>query len=541
MDSLTAHGVRWIFGNPGTTETPLLDSLADYPDIGYCVALHEGIATAAAGFYAQASRQNAVVSLHVAPGLGNAMGSLYGAFKADSPIVVTAGQQDTRMRLRDPILGHDLVAMAQPVTKWAVQVERGDEMAAIMARAFKVANTPPTGPVFVALPIDVMEQETGHAAYTAGNLYMTGEPSAPALDDAAELVRAAHRPVIVAGDEVARYGAVDALVRFCETIGAGVWLETLHTHAAFPNRHPHALGNLPLEAENIRAELDDADLVILIGGPFFEEVWFTPGSALPDGARVLHLETSDERLAHNFPADAGLAGDLHVSLTALSERLEDLPGAAARRTALAAASAQRQTRHEERLRGLWNQSPMTPLRALHELAAAIPPDAIVVDESITAFGDVVATMDLARPGDYYGCRGGGIGQGIAGAIGVKIAEPERPVVAISGDGSAMYSIQALWTALHHDLAIVFVILANREYRVLKHNADIYRASFDAPSNKPYPHMDLSDPTLDFAELARSFGMPARTVQAPEEVGPALGGALASGGPAVLELIVRGKG
>ncbi len=454
---------------------------------------------------------------------------------------MTAGQQDTRMRLRDPVLGHDLVAMAAPVCKWAVQVERADEMAPVMARAFKIANTPPAGPVFVALPIDVMEQQTDIAAHTAGRLDLQAEPAADALDQAAGLVRAAQRPIIVAGDEVARYGAVDALVRFSETIGAGVWLETLHTHAAFPNRHPHAQGNLPLEASNIRRELGDSDLVILIGGPFFEEVWFTPGAALPDGARVVHLETSAERLAHNYPADIGIAGNIRTALTALSERLDHLTAAPRRRAALASVAEQRRRQHQQRLAALRERSPMAPLRALHELAAAMPDDAILVDESITAFPDVVACMDLARPGDYYGCRGGGIGQGIAGALGVKLAQPDRPVIALSGDGSAMYSIQSLWTALHHDLAVVFVILANREYRILKHNADIYRTSFDAPSNKPYPHMDLSDPDLDFAELARSFGMAARTVRSAEEVGPALAGALASGGPCVLELMVHGKG
>ena len=168
MESFVSHGVRHIFGNPGTTETPLLDSLPAFPQLEYIMALHEGVAVSAASFYAQASGRVTVANLHVAPGLGNGIGSLYGALKANSPVVVTAGQQDTRMRLKNPLLGHDLVAMAAPVTKWSVQIERADEIAPIMRRAFKVATDAPQGPVFVSLPIDVMEQETASRCVDAG-------------------------------------------------------------------------------------------------------------------------------------------------------------------------------------------------------------------------------------------------------------------------------------------------------------------------------------------------------------------------------------
>ena len=176
MESLIAHGVEYIFGNPGTTESPILDALLDYPQLRYVVALHEGVALGAASYYALATGTTAAVNIHVAPGLGNALGMLYNAFKARSPIVVTAGQQDTRQRLRGPVLGHDLVAMAAPLTKWSVQVERADEFALILHRALKIATDPPAGPVFVALPIDVLEQETELAPLPPGRLYRAPEP-----------------------------------------------------------------------------------------------------------------------------------------------------------------------------------------------------------------------------------------------------------------------------------------------------------------------------------------------------------------------------
>ena len=182
LETLINHGVDRIFGNPGTTESPLLDSLLDYPQLQYIVHLHEGVATGAANFYAQASGKTAFVNLHVAPGLGNAIGAIYSALKNNSPMVVTAGQQDTRMRLRDPILGHDLAAIAAPVTKWSVQVERADELGPILQRAFKIANEAPAGPVFVALPIDVMEQETSIAAGRPGHSYTATRPDPAGIE-----------------------------------------------------------------------------------------------------------------------------------------------------------------------------------------------------------------------------------------------------------------------------------------------------------------------------------------------------------------------
>src|SRR5215468_2112752 len=295
MESFVAQGVRHIFGNPGTTETPLLDSLPAFPQIEYIMALHESVAVSAASFYAQASGRVTVVNLHVAPGLGNGIGSLYGALKANSPIVVTAGQQDTRMRLSNPLLGHDLVAMAAPVTKWSVQIERADEIAPIMRRAFKVATDAPQGPVFVSLPIDVLEQETAIEASTPDNLWRATHPDPAGVEALAALLLKSKSPAILAGDDVARSGAEKALVALTEAIGASVWFEGLRHHAPFPTAHPNYRQSLPGDARQVKKALGDADLVLLVGGPFFEDIWFAPGGHVPDGATVVQVEESPER------------------------------------------------------------------------------------------------------------------------------------------------------------------------------------------------------------------------------------------------------
>lgn len=545
MESLLLHGVDAIFGNPGTTENSLLDRLIDYPQLPYYVALHEGVAVCAASFHAQATGRTAVANLHVAPGLGNAIGMMYGALKAASPLLVTAGQQDTRMRFHNPLLSHDLVAMAEPVTKFSAQPQSADEMGPLLNRAFKIASEPPCGPVFIALPVDVMEQETATGPSITGPL-QPGTASPAAISDAAAMILGSRNPCMVVGDDASRQGGLDVLVALAEITGATVYHQGLRGHVCFPNRHPNYRGRTPFESAAVQKLLSPHDLVLLIGGNFFEDVWYDSAAHIPQGARVIQFENTQHRLALSVPLDLGIAGELTQSLGDLVSNLRnsadsDYTSAAKERNIrLQQDSENRQATARETLAKLHDASPMAPVRALHELSRSAPEDAIIVDESITASLEVAHHFDEERYGDYYGGRGGGIGQGIAGAIGVQVANPDRRVLAISGDGSAMYSIQALWTAAHHALPIIFVILSNREYRVLKHNLDIYRARFDIGSNKPYPHMDLTCPVLGFPEMATGMGVPGETVTDADEIGAAMARARETQGPYLIEIVISGK-
>jgi len=542
MDSLRAHGVRAIFGNPGTTESPLLDTLSDYPDIRYVTTLHEGIAVSAAILYAQATGETVVANVHVAPGLGNALGTLYGALKSSAPLVMTAGQQDTRMRLRDPVLGHDLVTMAAPMVKWATQVNNADEMADVLQRAISIANEAPKGPVFVALPINVMEQETRNGAWTAGNVFTESVPDHNGVEVATSILASAQRPIIVASDDVARAGATPALVRLAERLGAPVYQDILRQHLVFPNRHVAYGGTLPSDAAGIRTVLAGCDALLMLGGPFFEEIWFDPVRAVPEGTSIVQLTHASGVMARNFSVAVGLTGALKPGIEALETALATkIPQAtsASRMTELSAKATTRREAAAASLAKVRDARPMPPIRALTEIAAGLPANAVVVDESVTATGDVARVFDFRATGDYFGQRGGGIGQGIAGALGVAVAWPDRPVVMITGDGSAMYAIQSLWTAALLRLRIVFVVLANREYRVLKHNLDTYRLRFDATSNRDYPFMNLS-PHLDFTTMARGLGVSSERIEDPDLLKAAITAAIATGGPHLIEVVVSGK-
>jgi benzoylformate decarboxylase len=329
-------------------------------------------------------------------------------------------------------------------------------------------------------------------------------------------------------------------------LGAAVWCEGIRAHQVVPSSHPNFRLGLPFDAVAIRRALDDADVVLLVGGPFFEEVWYAPGSPLPPGAAAIQVEASPERLAHNLPVAVGLVGHPRPALSALRAAVERGAGpgfraaAAGRNDTLRALKTQDAQAQRARAAKRWDNAPISVPRLVAEIEGALPPDAIVVDESITAGPDLARTVQFERVGDYVGARGGGIGQALPGALGVKLAHPDRPVIALSGDGSAMYSIQALWTAAHHGLAVAFVILNNREYRILKHNMDTYRQRFGAKPDRGYPNMDLVSPDLGFVEIARGLGVEGARVATPAELRPALDRALGAGRPFLLDVVIEGR-
>ena len=356
------------------------------------------------------------------------------------------------------------------------------------------------------------------------------------------LIIAAKNPAIVAGDDVARAGAGKTLEKLVERIGASVWFEGLRGRNSFPTDHPAYRGTLAFDAPGIAKQFAQNDLVLLVGGPFFEEVWYGPGSPFPAGCKVLQIEAAPPRMAYNFAVDAGVIADVDAALEALWQTTTGINGAAARarQDAFRAQKQADDAAQKARVEKAWSRTPTSMARVMAELKAASPSDVIVVDETITANLDLFKTFTFAGAGDYYSGRGGGIGQGVAGALGVAVAEPRRPILCLSGDGSSMYSIQALWTAAHHDLPIVFVILANREYRVLKHNIDAYRARFDVKSNKPYMHMDLSGPVLGFVDLAKGMGVAGTHVTKADDIQKAVAAAFKSGKPHLIEIEIEGK-
>ena len=545
METLVAEEVEYLFGNPGTTELPLIDALPDYPSVRYVLALQEAIAVSMADAWAQATGRVGVANLHVGPGLGNAMGSLYNAWEGRTALVATAGQQDTRYRLREPVLWHDLVAMAAPVTKWSVQAESADELPELMHRAFKVAQDPPTGPVFVALPFNVMNQRTSHPPIPPSRIWRRAAPDPAGVAEAARLVLAAERPVIFAGDRVAQSGAAAELAALAERIGADLYGDVLPVQVNFPARHPCVRARGFGDHAQVRAAAGDADLVLLVGGEFFEEVWYVEDAPFPAGAPVIQIDPSARNLGRNHRLDCGLFADPKLALAALLAALEARAdaayraGAAARMVKMGERKAHEAAAHRTRVERAHGNRPMSAARAMHELAGAAPEGVVVAREAITADNDLERSFGFGGPGDAVNSRGGGIGQGLPTGIGLKLARPDRPVLCVSGDGSSLYTIQALWTAAHHRVAVVFVILNNRVYRILKYNMNRFRAVAKVEGRSSYPHLDLTDPDIDYVAVARGFGVEGRRVTEPDELGPVVREAFARGAPYLIEAVVDG--
>jgi benzoylformate decarboxylase len=488
-----------------------------------------------------------VVNLHVAPGLGNAMGSLYNAAMGKMPLVVTAGQQDSRMLAQEPLLSYDLVAMAAPLTKWAVQIQHAKDIPLILSRAFKVAQDPPRGPVFVALPGDVLDDEAIMQIPEPGVFRRDSRPAPGAVETAVDLLVNAVNPAIICGDGVSAVNAQNALVRLSETLGAPVWNTLMMGALNFPTSHPHFRGLLPGEAPVTRQMLGDTDVILAVGARLFDAIFHAEGSPLPDGCRLVQLDNASWEIAKNIPVDMGILADPGQGLDLLEKRAAaimgpDLRHAAKKRCVKMAdekIAMDKVMAKDSQKR--WDNIPISPARLMSDLKDCLPENAVIYNEAITAYIDLISSIPFDRPGSLFGNHGGGIGQGLPGALGVKLAKPDQPVIALVGDGSAMYTIQSLWTAAYHDIPVVYIILSNRGYRILKYNMNRYVTLQDIKSETPYAYMNFDNPPLDFVGLARGMGVAGKCITKPDDIKPAIKEALAKNRPYVLEVVTEGKG
>ena len=538
LELLKQEGVELIFGNPGTTELPLMDALAVETGLRYVVALQEAAVMAMADGYAQASGQLAVVNVHVAPGLGNALGMLYDAQKAGAPILVTAGQHDQSFNFSEPILWADLPTLARPLVKWSAEVRRLEDLPRAVHRAVKTALAPPTGPVFLSLPADVLNAEASIALGAPTRVAPGLRGDRAALDAAAALLAKAERPVIIAGDAVAQRRAHGELIALAELLGAPVYSEGIANTASFPTSHPLFRGAMVRLAPAIRAALEPFDLLLSVGGDLFTLSLPSDVDPMPEALTIVHLDTDPWELGKNYAATA-ILGDPKATLPELTQLLDERLSAAQRAEANARREAMKLTIAGERealhakARAEAAKTPIRPLALMQAIAAALPRDAVVVEEAISSAPGLRQMLASDDPQSFFGLRGGGIGWGLPAAIGVKLALPHRPVVALIGDGSAMYTCQALWTAAHDRVNVVFVILNNRSYRILKQRANAMKG-FAAQTDR-YVGMDMTDPAIDFVGLSRSLGLNATRASTLAQVVEALNAALAADAATLIEV------
>ncbi|MBD2435897.1 thiamine pyrophosphate-binding protein [Nostoc sp. FACHB-110] len=547
IEQLLADGIDYMFGNPGTVEQGFLDALKDYyPEFKYIFALQETIAVGAGDGYARATKKPTIVQLHSGVGLGNGIGMIYQAMRGHAPLVVLAGEAGVRYDAMDAQMAADLVSMAKPVTKWATRVIDPTSLLRVLRRAIKIAATPPMGPVFVSLPMDILDAPNDEEVIPTSIPITRVSPEANELATAANLLAAAEHPLIIMGDGVAFADAQAELTEVAETIGAQVWgsdsseANMSATHPLFGGLLGHMFG------DDSRRVTSQADVILITGTYVFPEVFPALSGVFAPSAKVIHIDLNTYEIAKNFPVDLGLLGDPKITLSKLSTVLQSTmtdaqkQAATARATKIAEGKKRELTAQLAADKAVRDAVPLHMTRFAEELAAYLPADAIIFDEAITNSPELCRYIPPIKLGQYFQTRGGSLGVGIPGAIGIKLAHPDKTVVAFTGDGGSMYTIQALWTAAHHNIDAKFVICNNHSYQILKLNILHYWREQEIPEHDYPASFHLCNPEINFAELAKSLGVEAVRVETPDQIAPAIQKALNHNGPFLIDLVLTNE-
>jgi benzoylformate decarboxylase len=544
MEQLIADDVRYIFGNPGTTEQGFMDILQDYPQVEFMLALHEGVAMSMADTYARITRRPAFVEVHIAPGLGNALGMMHNARIGKTPMVVYAGQSPSSVLLQEPHLSGPLVDMARPIAKWSAQIEHAHDVPRALRRAFRIAAEPPQGPVFLALPMDVLDEEAEVEIAPTTYTNWRARPNAAGLEELAEVLTNAERPMMMVGDSVNLAEAQTEATRVAELLGAPIF-ECYASEFNVPSCHPLYLGSVDfVSPKNIRATLADCDVLFVVGAPVFQLIFPDPEApVLGASTKLVQLDAFTHEIGKNVRPDIALVGDPKAGLEELAQLISERQTGARKEAAV-----ERRARAEARVtksnesywanaRKNWDASPISGPRLMHEIKQALPDNGLVFSESVTNGKHLEMAIAPEKAEQLVKVRGGGIGPGLPGALGAALARPDRKVVGVCSDGAAMYSITALWTAAHHRIPVTYVMLSNRAYRILKLNMLEYLG--ESAGGREFVAMDLTEPELRFDRMAESMGVPSRRVDDPEELPAALEEAIGHrGGPFLLDVVLE---
>ena len=510
------HGMTTMFGNPGSTELPML---AEFPDdFRYVLGLQEAVAVGMADGYAQASGRPAHVNLHTAPGVGNGMGAIFNAQANHAPLVVTAGQQvRAHITMQANLTNRDATRVVDPFAKWSFEPPRAQDVPHALARAIHTASLAPKGPAFVSLPMDDWNEEadaeSGHVIERTTQPRMGPDPAA--IESLAQRLNAASNPVLVAGPDIDASGGWEAAVTLAERQKLPVFASPAPGggRLGFPEGHPLFQGVLPPAIGPVTATLEGRDLILVVGSSVFPYYPYIPGPLLPEGASLVAI-TSDPDEAARAPMGDVVLADPGLALRALLEEVGEANRAEP-------APLPEPTAGEE-------TDPLSSTMVHNTLAQVFPDDGIVVLESPSSTLSLRNQMRISRPGSYYFGAGGGLGFGLAAAIGVQLAQPDRPVVCVLGEGSVQYAVTALWSAVAHDVPLTVLVLRNDEYSILKWFADIEEV-------QGAPGLDL--PALEVAKVAEAYGVSSRSVSGRDELHDALESSIGSEKPKLVEVPV----
>jgi len=541
MEMLKAEGIEYIFGNPGTSEGPLIDMLGEYPEFKYIMALQESVAMGMGESYARSTNRTSFVSLHVDSGLANGIALMLDALNTGTPMVVTSANYDARKISENKT---DLAQLVRPVTKWSVELDLPDQIPSVMRRAFNEANSHPKGPVYVGFTANALEGIAEMNIVPSAPVHDAVRPDPEGIRVAAEMLRDSRSPLLIVGDRVSDDGGVGCAVELAEIVGMPVY-QSRGAEVSFPTNHPQYLGVHSLRVASDREALKGYDVILTVGMDTFDELFYWGDVILGENTSLIHIDPIPGRVGKTEPTNLGIISNCKAALEMLSNALKDSVNKEIanklRKESVKLAMEERQT-YEDSVSSKWKNTPMSPARMMYELSKSVPSNSIIVDDSVSNRAALRHYFEGINRDDIRGVRGQSIGGGIGATIGTKCAFPDRPVIGIIGDGSAMMTIQGLWTAANDDIPCVFVICNNGMYRVLKVNFNIYQTELlkeTEPAGENLLYSNFETP-FDISEIAKGMGLHSERVTDPSEIAPAVNRAISTGKPAVLDIVIDGS-
>ena len=518
LSILKSEGVTHLFGNPGTTELPIMHALKDYPEIKYILGLQESIVVAMADGYSRATGKLSVCNVHVAPGLGNAMGAIYNAKFVGSPVIITAGQQEQGHGLMEPMLYGPLVQMAEPLVKWAIEVTRLEDLPRILRRAAKIALAPPTGPVFISLPGDILNTEAKLDLGKPSRVKYNISPDKETLKDIKDRILQANNPVIISGHEIAQTDSFSEITKFSEIIGAPVYQQTVPHGSHYPSEHKTYVGTMPRSQSEVKKILENYDLLICVGSDVLRMSVWSSTEPLPKNMSIIHIGIRDWELAKNYHTEQAILGNVKTTLLNLNKTIANNLNKKYKNNANRRIKEIEKFNWSKNKKNLTSKTlkdkdiiPITPNWLMMTLAENISNNNIVVEEALVSSRSLLNFLPFKNSKDFYGLASGGIGWAVSGCIGVSLANNNKTIVAIIGDGSSMYAIQSIWTAAHYNLPIIYVIANNQSYRIIKERLEGFH------NNTNFVGMDFNKPKIDFVKLGNSMGVESMQVSEPTEL------------------------
>lgn len=544
IEILKSEGVEYVFGIPGATEVLFMDALENNTGIKYILGLNEIVSAGMAEGYARASGRPGFLNLHTGPGVAGALAMLYNSQAGGVPLVVTAGQQDTRLLQHDPHLTGDIVGMGKIYTKWCTEIQHAEDIPMIMQRAFKMALQHPQGPVLVSLPQNLMNREIEFNGRPKSNVYSGIRADKSALVKALDIIKTAKHPAIMVESGVTRCNALDEAVKFAELTGSRVY-QAWMSDVNFPVRHPQYLGDLDPSQPGTRETLKDADLLIGIGCSLFSPSFYNAEEVLPENIKVIHIDENPWELGKNMVTDCGIQGDIRAVLTDLNGLLErELSGdmkntIADRKAEIGGEKSELNKKLENLLETERDNRPIAVSRLMKEIDKLTTENTVIIDDCWSSSQMLRQVVDFKKAGQFIRARkGGSIGWGLPGAMGVSLGAPDKKVIAVCGDGSTAWSMQSLWTAARYNIPVTFVITNNGVYRQVKLVRKLVLGEYVL--TEKHVGMDIDEPVINFRQLAESMGVKATQVTEPGELETALKKAVEDDNPGLVEVFIENK-